>query len=83
MRCCSSTFILGCHFFDDLLNAVLAKCKQQLCSNFSTFSSVGGKDFLVGGGMVGEVESEICSICEVLVVGIGYGKDVEKMFRST
>lgn len=33
--------------------------------------------------MVGEVESEICSICEVLVVGIGYGKDVEKMFRST
>ena len=33
--------------------------------------------------MIGAVESEIYSICEVLVVDIGYRKDVDKMFRST
>lgn len=35
------------------------------------------------GGMLGAVESEIYPLCEVLVVNIGYWKNVDKMFRST
>lgn len=33
-------------------------------------------------GMSVAVELEICPLSKVLLVGIGYGKDVDKIFRS-
>ena len=77
---------------DDLPKAVAEKLERRYSSNFGTFSTVdvngillgcGGMVDLVHGGMVGAVDSKICSMVDIFVVGIGYGNGAGKMLRPT
>ena len=69
---------------DDLLKAVVEKLEQRHCSNLGTFSTFGVNGILFGhGGMLGVVDSEICSMVDFFAGGLGYGNDADNMLRST